>query len=142
MGLRVINMAGYSAHVSYAIEEVLMRPMGIYNDEYQIAKHPMPQTSNPTLDTAPRFECYTERESCVISQRHIPLSKIFDRRRGTITILPTPEKRDLNQALPSSTAALIEAKNFAGQVDSSASLGMPFSRTCLMMLCCSLAINS
>ena len=65
LGLRVINMAGYSAYVCYAIEEVLMRPMGIYNGESQIAQHPMPQTSNPTLDAAPRFECHTEERRIV-----------------------------------------------------------------------------
>lgn len=45
-------------------------------------------------------------------------------------------------ALPSSTAALMLAKNFAGQVPSSASVRKSLSLICLMMVCCSLAISS
>lgn len=54
----------------------------------------------------------------------------------------TETEADLFYALPSSTAALILAKNLAGQAASSTSLGIPFSRTCLIILCCSLAISS
>ena len=96
VGPLVINMAGYSAHVCYAIEEVLMRPMGIYNGEsikslsIQCLRHPIPLwIPRLALNAINR-----KGESCIISQSHMLLSKIIDRRRGTITILPIPGKEE------------------------------------------------
>ena len=143
-GFPVIIMAGHSPPVCYAIEKVLMQPMRVsttasvkFARQSKCLRHPIPSLD----DTAARFECFDRRRIVP----HYPKSHAFIQKVISVNgkyHKPSPFKGSLDQALPSSTAALIEAKNFAGQVDNSASLGMPFSRTCLMMLCCSLAINS
>ena len=127
----------------YAIEGVLMYNLWI-STAANVESHSILGFRTQSAGHRSTLECYREGESCLITQSHMLLSKIINGRETTPQALPKflAKRRNLDQALPSSTAALIEAKNFAGQVDSSASVGMPFSRTCLMMLCCSLAISS
>lgn len=116
--------------------------MDIYSGECKIAQHPRLQNPNP-LDTAARLNAIEKENHASLPKATCFYPKLSMVANNTTSLAQILQRGgSLDQALPSSTAALIEAKNFAGQVDSSASVGMPFSRTCLMMLCCSLATNS
>lgn len=137
--LPVMVMADHSAHVCYrkgtdvtlrVSTTASVKPHGI-----QCLRYPIP------LDTAARLNAIEKKTRASLPKAACFYPKLPTPRKYR-TSLSSPSTRSLNQALPSSTAALMEAKNFAGQVDNSASLGMPFSRTCLMILCCSLAISS
>ena len=137
--LLVIVMAEDPAHVCYR------KGTDVTNGYLQRRVSPRLAIKAPDIQshwTCSTLECHRKEESSLVntqSRMLYPRSPTPSNYTQAFLILAM---RIVNQALPSSTAALIEAKNFAGQVDNSASLGMPFSRTCLMILCCSLAINS